>query len=129
MKKKYISIVPLLCMTVSLFGATIRVYNKLGSNDKIIVTAITSQKRMVEQIESMKSVMFNTWLNSVTGFEWEIKGYKWAAPLEMRALQTEGRLYIQQNGKYTFKPCLPCRESSGQATLISSPSKVNPHFH
>lgn len=120
MGKKYISIS--LCITISLSAATIRVYNKLGNNETIIVTAITTQKKIIEPIESMRSHFFNTWFDGITSFEWEIKGSKWVAPLEMRALQTEGRLYIERNGKYIFKPCLPCRESNGQAMLVSSPN-------
>lgn len=122
MGKKYISISLVCCITISLSAATIRVYNKLGNSEPIVVTAITTQKKIVESIESMRSHFFNTWFDGITSFEWEIKGSKWVAPLEMRALQTEGRLYIERNGKYIFKPCLPCRESHGQAMLVSSPN-------
>src|SRR5579872_854295 len=124
MKKIYIG--TLLSFTTSVFPATIRVYNMLGTNEPVTVSVITPQKRMTEQIEPKQSQFFNSWFNGISGFEWEFRGSRWAAPLQLMPLQTEGRLYIHQHGKYTFKPCLVCKDVHGKATVINPPSAPTP---
>lgn len=91
----------------------------MGTNP-ITVTARTSGKSMTETIKPDDSKFFNSWFTDIKGFEWEAGGSKWTAPLEVKALQTEGRLTLEQNGSYTFKSCPVCKELQGKAALITS---------
>lgn len=114
-KKIYIISLLFLGCAESLFAATIRVYNKTTKPLKIVTK--TTKASMIETIPPMRSHFFNTWFNGINGFEWENRGQRCEANLSMRALQTQGCLYIKRDGQYSFKPCLPCKETRGVAKI------------
>jgi hypothetical protein len=124
MKQLFASATGALSISLSLTAATIHIDNRVGTNETVTVSAVTPNQTIVKSIKSGGSTLVNSWFSGITRFEWEIGGSKWSAPLEVRALQTEGTLSIEKDGNYSFKSCLLCGQSSGKAQLISPAPSV-----
>lgn len=119
-KKMCLSILASLFVQSYLSAATIHVDNKLADQNVMINLYAADNATYSKTIKPGASEFFNTGFSPIANLEWTINGVRWTGnSLTVKALETEGRLIIEKDGKYSFKPCLFCNEVTGQAIKMT----------